>query len=203
MTRIAAHRTLLTGAALALAGALIAGCTAQGSSSPPSGPASARDTSPASAPQSPTEPAGAGATTPAGSAPTAPGTSTGHPTATAPAPTTTFTRVPMQSAFGGEFFSPSGNISCEVDYHRAAVPDAAYCETLTPSRSVTMTVTGTYTTCTGQQCQSNAGEGTPTLAYGTETGVGPFLCQSATTGVTCTTGGKGFLISAAGITPVG
>jgi hypothetical protein len=109
----------------------------------------------------------------------------------------------MQSAAGGEFVSPSGNISCEVDYHRARVPDAAYCETLTPSRSVTLSVTGTYTTCSGQQCQSNAGQGTPTLAYGTETGVGPFLCQSATTGVTCTTGGKGFLISAAGITPVG
>ncbi len=119
-------------------------------------------------------------------------------------PTTTFTRVPMQSAAGGEFLTPSGNISCEVDYHRAGVPDAAYCETLTPSRSVTLSVTGTYTTCTGQQCQSNAGEGTPTLAYGTATGVGPFLCQSATTGVTCTTGGKGFIISASGgITSVG
>ncbi len=109
----------------------------------------------------------------------------------------------MQTATGGEFFSPSGNISCEVDYHRPGVPDAAYCETLTPTRSVTMSVTGTYTTCTGQMCESNAAEGTPTLGYGKETGVGPFLCESATTGVTCTAGGRGFQISTSGITYVG
>jgi hypothetical protein len=62
-----------------------------------------------------------------------------------------------------------------------------------------MSVTGTYTTCNGQQCLGNAGDGTPTLAYGTETGVGPFLCESATTGVTCTADGKGFQISTSGI----
>ena len=66
-----------------------------------------------------------------------------------------------------------------------------------------MDATGTYTVCTGVQCLGNAGEGTPTLAYGTETGVGPFRCLSAATGVTCTiTGGKGFTISTSGITPV-
>jgi hypothetical protein len=108
----------------------------------------------------------------------------------------------MQTAAGGEFLSPSGNISCEVDYHRAGVPDLAYCETVNPARSVTMGVTGAYKACAGQQCESNAGESTPTLAYGAETGVGPFLCRSATTGVTCTAGGKGFLISTSGITAV-
>jgi hypothetical protein len=108
----------------------------------------------------------------------------------------------MQTAGGGEFFSPSGNISCEVNYHRDGVPDGAYCQTGTPAQSVHMDVTGSYTTCTGQQCLGNAGEGTPTLGYGTETGVGPFLCKSATTGVTCTAGGRGFQISTSGITSV-
>jgi hypothetical protein len=106
----------------------------------------------------------------------------------------------MQTATGGEFLSPSGNISCEVDYKAGL--NQVDCQTGTPARSVTMGVTGTYTTCTGQQCIGNPGDGTPTLAYGTATGVGPFLCESATTGVTCTAGGKGFQISTSGITSV-
>lgn len=64
-----------------------------------------------------------------------------------------------------------------------------------------MGVTGSYTTCTGEQCLSNAGLGTPTLAYGTATGVGPFVCESSTAGITCTGDGKGFRISRSGITP--
>jgi hypothetical protein len=107
----------------------------------------------------------------------------------------------MQTATGGEFYSPSGNIDCEIDYHSHGVT-GTYCQTTTPPRSVTMGVTGTYTTCTGQQCLANAADATPTLAYGTATGVGPFRCESATIGVTCTADGKGFLISASGITPV-
>ena len=99
----------------------------------------------------------------------------------------------MQRPNGGEFVSPSGNISCEVSL------TSVYCQTGAPARSVTMSVTGRYTTCTGVMCLGNPGEETPTLAYGTATGVGPFLCESATAGVTCTTGGRGFRISAAGI----
>jgi hypothetical protein len=197
MTRIAAYQTLLTGAALAVAGVLIVGCSSQGSSSL----ASAEASSPASAAQSTTASPDAGATTSAGSSSTAPGASTGQPTSAAPTQAS-FKRVPMQTATGGEFVSPSNNISCEVDYHRGGLTQA-YCLTGTPAQSVTMGVTGTYTTCKGQQCLSNAGDGTPTLAYGTETGVGPFLCESATTGVTCTTtNGRGFQISRSGITSV-
>jgi hypothetical protein len=108
----------------------------------------------------------------------------------------------MQTANGGEFLSPSGNISCEVDYNRPGMRSAAYCQTSTPPASVTMDVTGSYTTCTGEQCLGNAGINTPTLAYGTATGVGPFVCSSASTGVACTAGGKGFRISRSGITPI-
>ena len=134
-------------------------------------------------------------------------------TSTAPASTTTSspttTTVPgatpfvaMQTATGGEFLSPSGNISCEVDF--SPTNEGALCLTLQPPRSVNMTVDGTLTQCMGVQCLSNAGVGTPTLAYGTETGVGPFRCVSATTGITCTvTSGKGFMINTAGITTVG
>jgi hypothetical protein len=102
----------------------------------------------------------------------------------------------MQTAKGGEFVSPSGNVSCEVSLTRV------YCQTGTPPQSVTMDVTGKDTTCAGQQCLGNPGEGAPALAYGTATGVGPFLCESATVGVTCTAGGKGFRISTSGIASV-
>ena len=135
-------------------------------------------------------------------------------TSSAPSPTTTSsptsTTVPgvptpfvaMQTPTGGEFLSPSGNISCEVNF--SPTNEGALCLTLQPPRSVNMTLDGSLTLCTGMQCLSNAGLNTPTLAYGTETGVGPFRCVSATTGVTCTvTSGKGFVINTAGITPVG
>lgn len=111
------------------------------------------------------------------------------------------TLVPMQSADGGEFLSPSGNISCEVDYYHAGLTQV-YCQTAKPAQSVTMGLRGRYKTCTGLQCLANAGTGTPTLAYGTATGVGPFRCESATTGVTCLAHGRGFRISTSGIVHV-
>jgi hypothetical protein len=107
----------------------------------------------------------------------------------------------MQTAAGGEFLSPSGNISCEVDYHSNGLTKA-YCQTGTPAKSVSMDASGRYTTCTGQQCLGNSGDGTPTLAYGTATGVGPFRCESAVAGVTCLANGKGFRISTAGVVHV-
>lgn len=144
---------------------------------------------------------------PSASAPTGAGqTNSASPVATA-APAVTPTSapsaalVPMQTASGGEFVSPSGNISCEVDYHRVGLSQV-YCQTGTPARSVKLSVTGKYTTCTGEQCLGNAGTGTPVLAYGKTTGVGPFRCESASAGVTCVADGKGFRISTSGITAV-
>lgn len=99
-----------------------------------------------------------------------PAATAGPPATAAPTPTSGTTLVPMQTAQGGEFISPSGNISCEVDYNRFGLREA-HCETGTPPQSVTMGVTGSYTTCTGDLCLSNPGMDTPTLAYGTATGV--------------------------------
>ncbi len=126
----------------------------------------------------------------------------GHSTTTTSgAPATTTTLVAMQTANGGEFLSPSGNISCEVNYQRSGLT-SAFCQTNTPPRSATLGADGTYTTCTGMQCLGNPGLTTPTLAYGTTTGVGPYRCSSAASGVTCTADGKGFRISTAGIAAV-
>ncbi|WP_433061612.1 hypothetical protein [Dactylosporangium sp. CS-033363] len=150
---------------------------------------------------------GATAVAQSGSAPSGgpPAGSTGPTTATttAAAPTTKAptgsTFVPMERSTGGAFLSPSGNISCEVHYQDAGLTEA-YCQTFTPARSVTLQATGTYKTCTQGGCIGNPGEGTPTLAYGQATGVGPFRCESASTGVTCTANGKGFHIDNTGIT---
>jgi hypothetical protein len=141
----------------------------------------------------------------ASSAVSAPAVTATSTTATAAAAASTAARgaalVPMQTAAGGEFVSPSGNISCEVDYHRAGLTQV-YCQTATPPRSVTMGVGGEYKACAGEQCLGNSGTGTPTLAYGRATGVGPFRCESAAAGVTCVAGGRGFRISASGTTAV-
>ncbi|OBJ61778.1 hypothetical protein [Mycobacterium sp. 1423905.2] len=103
------------------------------------------------------------------------------------------------------FLAPSGNLSCEVDYRRGSgITDGAYCQTDSPPQSVQMTADGAIKPCTGVGCLGNAGQGTPTLGYGQTAGIGPFTCQSETSGVTCTvTSGRGFTISTAGITPVG
>ena len=133
----------------------------------------------------------------AGAGSSAPAATTTTAAATKAATGATF--VPMQSSTGGAFLSPSGNISCEVHYQDAGLTEA-YCQTRTPARSVTLDATGAYKTCTEGGCIGDPGEGTPTLAYGQATGVGPFRCESATTGVTCTANGKGFHIDNTGIT---
>jgi len=178
-------RHVRTSAVLLAAALVLAACSSSSpavpttTTSPTTGPATSAPVATTAAPATAPAPPATAATTTAGS--------------------TTF--VPMQTAAGGEFLSPSGNISCEIDDNRADLTQA-YCQTITPPQSVTMGITGKYTTCTGEQCLGNPGTNTPTLAYGTATGVGPFRCESATNGVTCMAGGKGFRISTSGITSV-
>jgi hypothetical protein len=109
--------------------------------------------------------------------------------------------VPLQTPTGGEFFSPSKNISCEIDDTTSL--QQVYCQTISPPKSVTMNVGGTLTKCAGEQCLGNPGENTPTLPYGSATGIGPFRCLSSPQGVTCTvTSGNGFRIASGGITSI-
>jgi hypothetical protein len=118
--------------------------------------------------------------------------------ASGPAPAT---GAPRHSPNGGEFLSPSGNISCEIDNGYVGLHQV-YCQTFSPPRSVTMFASGMLKKCSGDKCLGNPADGTPTLAYGTWTESGPFRCLSATDGVTCTTSGRGFRISRSGITAV-
>ncbi|OBI00605.1 hypothetical protein A5678_18255 [Mycobacterium sp. E2733] len=101
------------------------------------------------------------------------------------------------------FLSPSRNVSCEIDYQRGGIRDAAFCFTISPPESVSMDPAGVLSRCTGESCLANPAEGTPTLNYGQTMGAGPFTCRSETGGVTCTVpSGRGFTISNAGITAV-
>jgi hypothetical protein len=101
----------------------------------------------------------------------------------------------------GAFLSPSKNIACEIN------PASDYqvrCATFSPPQLVTMSATGSLTTCTGNQCElGNPAPDTPVLPYGTATGEGPYQCLSSVSGISCTvTSGKGFRISRSGIEPI-
>jgi hypothetical protein len=113
--------------------------------------------------------------------------------------------VPGRGCF---FLSPSGNISCELD--EAAPPGTqgsaavAYCQSSTPTQSVSMDDRGTLTPCSGDTCMGDPPENTATLAYGQTARLGAFSCLSETSGMTCTVpSGRGFTISRSGIAPVG
>ncbi len=117
---------------------------------------------------------------------------------------TSGTLVP-QTSTGTEFFSPSKNISCEIDsnFGPSAIT-STLCLTISPPKSVTLGADGTLTECTGVTCLSNAGENTPTLAYGSRSPSEPFTCSSSTAGIKCTlANGDGFLISSSAITALG
>ena len=189
--RAAGISALGLGLGLALSACNPGTSSTAGAASSADAPAARPSASTATAPARPT------ATSPAATSATS---VTATPTTAGPTAAPSATLVPMQSADGGEFASPSGNITCEVDYYHSGLRQV-YCQTAKPARSVTMGVAGRYRTCAGEECLGNTGEGTPTLAYGTETGVGPFRCESAVTGVTCVADGRGFQISASGITP--
>ena len=74
---------------------------------------------------------------------------------------------PICSANVCSFYSPSHNISCEIDYQRGAgTPDMAYCQIAPPQllqQSVHMDPTGAFAVCTGETCLGNPGLGQATL----------------------------------------
>ena len=130
--------------------------------------------------------------------------SSAAPSTTTSTPQTSGTVVPQSSTIT-EFYSPSKNISCEIDNNLGtAATTGALCLTLSPPKSVTLMTDSTLKECTGVNCLSNAGENTPTLAYGQSITLGPFTCASSTAGVKCTlASGDGFLISSSAVTPLG
>lgn len=120
------------------------------------------------------------------------------------ATTTTATLAP-QTATSTEFFAPSGNLECEIDYGfgQGSLTETM-CLTETPAQSATLGADSSLKKCTGQTCLSNAGLNTPELPYGTSITLGPFTCLSMTTGMKCTlSNGNGFILARSGVTPLG
>jgi hypothetical protein len=133
------------------------------------------------------------------------GSASGHSTTTTGAVTTTTGTLLPQTASVTEFYSPTKNISCEIDAATGPTgTNQALCLTLSPAQSATLTASGTLTKCAGQDCLSNAGENTPTLNYGVSITLGSITCLSTRAGMTCTlSSGAGFTIATSGITPLG
>ena len=135
-------------------------------------------------------------------------TVTGPPPTCTPERATATVTVPVASTLpgaGGAVLSPTGNIACGIYFGATADRQEVHCATFSPPRTADMTPTGDVATCSGSTCTvGNPAPDTPVLAYGAATGVGPFLCASRTSGMTCTVpGGRGFTISRAGITLLG
>ena len=132
-------------------------------------------------------------------------TSTSAASGTTSSTTQTSGTLAPQTATVTEFYSPSKNISCEIDNNLgASAITSTLCLTVSPPRSVTLTTDGTLNECSGTNCLSNAGVNTPTLAYGQSITLGPFTCASSTAGMKCTlASGDGFLISSSAVTPLG
>ena len=125
---------------------------------------------------------------------------------TVTASTTVVVAAPAsQATTAGAFLTPSRNIACLL---QAEGTLRARCASFSPPALVTLQADGTLTRCTGGTCAlGNPSPDTVILSYGSAVAAGPFVCLSATTGVTCTVAsGAGFTLSRSGIwtlTPTG
>lgn len=101
--------------------------------------------------------------------------------------------------------TPDGNISCEMDFQRAGLPDGVSCSSRKPPQSLFMDINGVLKDlCSNQEaCVSDGPENAVVLAYGQNQRLGPFNCLSEGTGMHCTVPSEhGFVINGAGIDPV-
>jgi hypothetical protein len=108
------------------------------------------------------------------------------------------------------FYSPSHNLSCEMDDQRPGVPSGVSCQSWAKPHSVRMGLDGRLKICRGgtlqtTHCLGNPGEHTPVLGYGKQITLKHFRCRSEKAGVTCIVvkTGKGFRIDRADVTRVG
>jgi hypothetical protein len=107
---------------------------------------------------------------------------------------------PETQASGGSstqsnFYSPSGNIQCELDEERA------YCQTDEPFRSVTTNREGRINVCSGIGCIGDGPETAFMLPYGKSVSFGSFRCTSSKNGMACLVvgSGHGFKIARSGV----
>ena len=99
------------------------------------------------------------------------------------------------------FETVGGAVECELDDGGAAgIGVDAYCETLKPPRSATLSASGKLARCYGPTCVSNPPLNVRTLAAGRTVRLGPFTCRAEAATISCTIkSGAGFSISHAGV----
>jgi Domain of unknown function (DUF4232) len=107
---------------------------------------------------------------------------------------------PLVASLQQDYFrSPSG-VECELAVNASKTPALAYCQTISAPRTVRMTRSGHLKICAGADCLSNAPLNVSVLAVGEYSTLGPFRCQSLTSGVRCRVpSSRGFMISRSGI----
>jgi hypothetical protein len=98
------------------------------------------------------------------------------------------------------FYSPSGNISCQVS-SGGEIDASAFCQSLQKPRSVDLSEQGTLKVCQGTQCLGDGPENSFELGYGKSVKVGNFTCTSKETGMRCSVSpsGHGFELSRAAL----
>lgn len=108
-----------------------------------------------------------------------------------------FSAVDRADAAARWFYSPSGNISCQVIDGDSRRDSEAYCQSVARAHSVTMTPDGRLSICRGEKCLGNGPEDATLLAYGRSVRVGRFSCTSRRDGMRCRvlSTGRGFFIS--------
>src|SRR3954447_16532943 len=101
------------------------------------------------------------------------------------------------------FFSPSGNLGCELDNRRDLT--RVYCQSWTPPHAVRMNRHGFVLICNRESCLGNPPDGVPTVPYGHSITLRPFRCTSLTAGIRCVVlgSGRGFLINRGGVHSLG
>lgn len=94
------------------------------------------------------------------------------------------------------FYSPTGNLGCEVA-DRDTRGSYAYCQSVDRPQSVRMASNGRLRICRGEACLGNGPEDATRLAYGRTVRVGRFACSSSRDGFRCrvVSSGRGFFIS--------
>jgi hypothetical protein len=124
-------------------------------------------------------------------------------------------RKPKETRHGtprtsASFYSPSKNISCEMDDEREGVGSHVYCQSVAHPHSVKMSLAAGLTICRDgtlatTRCLGNPGEHTPVLQYGKHITLAHFRCESQKAGVLCTVikTGKGFRIDSTGVRRIG
>jgi hypothetical protein len=117
---------------------------------------------------------------------------------------------PSSSKTDVRFYTPSGNIACEM-IDNGASQSGVGCIMQSPPAIARLAASGHISICQhqGLRCTGNLGDDPSIpngkLRYGSSKRVGRFRCRSAFTGVTCalTATGKGFFISKLSVKAVG